>query len=418
MEKLTVSRKSISFLRVKRLPEGAVLTWYKGTPFYNEKTNPEFAEFSILRKTCDDFEFSNDYQEYFCDIRPENADLIYQRPLECSNNRKYTFTDNKVETGCTYAYFVRSKTMPAVGPAPVKIRDPEVWWPYEELERRIDALCAKYPQVTKSICGRTGEGRNIFSVQIGAGKPFLGLVGAIHPGEAGPELIVSALEKFLQEKPQDLESRSIVAIPSVNIDMRERLVQGIPWYLRTNPAGVDLNRNFPAEWDVVAKGYGLSSDDRDSMTFRGTSPASEPETQSVINFFTANTPSCIFSFHALAGICDLPALAAGGVSESDEIFYRQTKYYTEAYGKGLHPELQPDESWLSFGGTEGGLTRWCWQKLGIPAFDLELSARIAPEALKICRADKTTPALLQEYAGKHANAIKQIMSMQKIIRKT
>ena len=67
-----MSRKAISFLRVKRLSEGVVLSWYKGALFFNEES---------------DFEFNNDYEEYFCDVRLENADLIYQGSLECSNKR-------------------------------------------------------------------------------------------------------------------------------------------------------------------------------------------------------------------------------------------------------------------------------------------------------------------------------------------
>jgi hypothetical protein len=407
-----MSHKSITFLNVKRLPEGAVLTWYKSAPFFNEKKDTEFF---IFRKTCEDFEFNNDYEEYFSDTRIQDAELIYQGPLKCSNKSKYTFIDSGVKIGCTYAYFVRSGIMPAVGPVPVKIRDLEVWWSYEELERQINVLCDEYPYVTKSICGYTVEGRQIFALQIGVGKPFLGLVGTIHAGEAGPELIIPALKKFLTLKPKCLEAHSIVAIPSVNIDMRERLVQGVPWYLRTNATGVDLNRNFPAEWNVVSKAYGFSTDDPGCMTYRGAFPNSEPETKSVINFFTNKTPSCIFSFHSLAGICGLPALAAGGVAKSNEVFYKMAELYAFAYGTGLYPEQNPDKSWLSFGGLEGGMARWCWQKLGIPGFDLEMS-QVDPEAYKTCRADKTTPALLQEYTERHARAIKKIMDNPKTSR--
>ena len=407
-----MSRKAIAFLSARSESEGIVLEWYKATPFFNDESVLEFSEFSVFRKECVDFEFNNDYQEYFCDLEADDAGLIYRGVLECSNSRKYTFKDREVKTGCTYAYFVRSATMAAVGPVPVKVRDTEVWWSYIELEQQIDRLCKKFPEILKkSVCGKTVEGRDIFSLQVGTGKPFLGLIGAVHPGEAGPELIILALEKYLETAPSELAQRSIAIIPSLNIDMRERLVKGIPWYLRTNAAGVDLNRNFPTDWNIVAKGYGLSSDDQGSMTFRGTCPASEPETQSVINFFKTNTPCCIFSFHALAGICDLPALAAGGVDKSDKTFYAKAKHYAFAYGSGLHSKLKPDESWLTFGGSEGGMARWCWQALGIPGFDLELSSEIAPEALKACRADKTTPALLREYSEKHAGAIKNIMAL-------
>lgn len=403
--------KAISFFRAKRNPSGVSLTWYKATEYYAKEKEGEFEEFSIYRKSVNEFEFGKDYEEFFCDESSSEGDLIYSGSLPCDNDRKFTFVDGDVTIGDIYVYFVKSKKLPLVGPAPVKIRDPEVWWSYEELTRRINALCADYPNlVTKSVCGRTVEGRDIFALRIGSGEPCLGLVGAIHPGEAGPELIVSALAEFLSGDSEILKKRSIVAIPSVNIDPRERLVEGVPWYLRTNSAGVDLNRNFPVDWEIVSKSYGLSSDDRDSMTFRGTSPVSEPETEAVVRFIKEHKPKCVFSFHALAGICDLPALAAGEIAESDKEFYEVTKHYAFAYGKGLHPELNPDDSWVSYTGTEGGMGRWCWRELGVPGFDLEFYGEIAPEALSECRVDKTTQSLLREYVERHSNAIKSVLN--------
>lgn len=408
-----MSRKAVTALSGKVIDGTVILTWYKSTPYCpdNEQNADEFSEFSVYRKQTDEFEFNNDYAEFFYGLVPGTDELIFHGPLECSNNRKYTFRDECVKTGKTYAYFVKSKNTDWAGPVPVKVRDTRVWWSYEKLIAELNQLQQEFPQLIElGVCGRTVEGREIYSLKAGYGKPYLGLIGAVHPGEAGPELIVSALRRLLQEHPETLDGKSIVAIPSVNIDQREKLAQGNPWYLRVNTAGVDLNRNFPADWEVVAKNYGLSSDEPGSMTYRGTSPGSEPETQAVINFFTANVPECIFSFHALAGICDLPALTAGGSAADDKAFRETAQAFAFTYGSGLHPELKPDDSWLSFGGTEGGFTRWAWQALSIPAYDLELSMKIAPEALTQCRTDLTDIKLLDDYIERHYRAIKRIMS--------
>ncbi|MCK4983095.1 MAG: hypothetical protein KAS17_09240 [Victivallaceae bacterium] len=405
-----MTRKAITGLSGKVLNKVVVLTWYKATPFFQEQFKDEFSEFKIYRKQCDEFEFGNDYEDFFCGLTPNESELIFQGVLECSNNRKYVFKDNDVEISKTYAYFVKSKNTQWVGPVPLKIRDPQVWWSYQELCKQIKQLKKDFDtQVEVSVCGTTIEGRNIHTLKIGSGKPFLGLLGAVHPGEAGPELIISALHQFLASNPDMLKSRSIVAIPSVNIDMREQLVKGIPWYLRKNIAGVDLNRNFPAEWDVVAKGYGLSSDDPESGTYRGIYPASEPEVQAVIKFFTENTPECIFSYHALAGICGLPALTAGGDAVTDKDFCEQAEFYAYAYGSGLYPGLKPNASWWNCGCSEGSFPRWIRQTLHIPAFDLEMSAVIAPEAHKRCVADLTDIKLLNEYVQRHSQAINKIM---------
>jgi len=403
--------KGISFLNGKVSNGTVTLSWYKTTLLFESNEQDEFSEFSVYRKCADDFAFGSDYEEFFCGLAPEPVDLIYCGPVECSNNRKYLFQDKQAEMGKVYAYFVKSRTLPPVGPVPLKIRDPEVWWNYETLKSRLLQLQQDYPaMVNLQTCGRTVEGREIFSLKVGSGATVLGLAGAMHPGEAGPELIISALEQVLRESPATLKECVIAVIPSINLDIRERLAQGNPWYLRKNSAGVDLNRNFPANWDNIGKEYGLSTDDPESMTYRGAYPASEPEVKAVMKFFADSKSAVIFSFHALAGICDIPAIGAGSVDQSDSEFYERSKRFVNAYGTGLHPELKPDDSWLAFAGAGGSFMCWAWQELRIPAFDLELSMTIAPEALQKCRIDHTDCDLLKEYSIRHSRAIINILS--------
>ena len=403
--------KGISFLNGKVKNGIVYLSWYKTTPLFERNEQDEFSEFSVYRKCADDFTFGSDYEEFLCGILPESSDLIYCGPVECSNNRKYLFHDKKVEIGKVYVYFVKSRTLAPVGPVPLKIRDPEVWWSYETLKSRLLQLQQDYPAIVNlQTCGRTVEGREIFSLKIGTGATVLGLAGAMHPGEAGPELIISALEQVLHGSPAILKECAIAVIPSVNLDSRERLAQGNPWYLRKNSADVDLNRNFPVNWETIGQGYGLSTDDQDSATYRGAFPASEPEVKAVMRFFADSKPAVIFSFHALAGICDIPAIGAGNVDQSDSEFYERSKRFVNAYGTGLHPELKPDDSWLAFAGSGGSLLCWAWKELRIPAFDLELSMTIAPEALQKCRIDHTDCDLLEEYSIRHSRAMRNILS--------
>ena len=409
-----MARKAISSLAGKVKNCQVHLTWYKSTSFFDNtlEHQNEFSFFNIYRKECNDFEFNNDYAEFFDGIIPGEDDLIFEGELFCTNNRKYEYIDSQVEVGKTYAYFVKSNSMPCVGPAPLKVRDPNKWWSYDKLCQKLNDLKQEYPELIEiSTCGKTVSGCNIPGIKIGSGKPFIGLMGALHPGEAGPELLISALEVSLKNNPQLLKEKSIVAIPSVNIDARQQLVQGIPWYLRKNRAGVDLNRNFPAEWEVVAKNYGFSTRDKESMTYRGPSPGSEPETKAVMAFFEANTPQCIFSFHALAGICDLPGLAAGGKAAEDKDYCKIAESFIFAYGNGLHPEWEPDCSWWSNSCTEGSFVRWAYQALGIPAFDLELTDKIDPEKRSLCIHDQSGLELLDEYITRHSRAIESVMKI-------
>ncbi len=160
------------------------------------------------------------------------------------------------------------------------------------------------------------------------------LIGVIHGGESGAELMLPAIEGVLKQHDDLLDEVSIAAIPVVNVDERERLVNGVPWYLRTNANGVDLNRNFPADWDMVEYGYGLDSSDPDSGTYRGPSPASEPETKAVMAFLQERLLQAVYAFHCLASICGMVFLAPKCGAE-DTVYAETCKAYATAYGSGM-----------------------------------------------------------------------------------
>ena len=61
--------------------------------------------------------------------------------------------------------------------------------------------------------------------------------------------------------------------------------------------GVDLNRNFPTRWGYDNEG---SSPNPGSETYRGPSPASEPETQALDRLFRRITPEFLVNYHSAA----------------------------------------------------------------------------------------------------------------------
>src|SRR5699024_5060501 len=59
---------------------------------------------------------------------------------------------------------------------------------------------------------------------------------------------------------------------------------------RANQNGVDINRNFPHMWEAQSAGeFG--------WTWKGASPASEKETQAVMNIFSQHKPFLAFDVH-------------------------------------------------------------------------------------------------------------------------
>ncbi|MCI8741285.1 MAG: peptidase [Lachnospiraceae bacterium] len=66
---------------------------------------------------------------------------------------------------------------------------------------------------------------------------------------------------------------------------------------KTNGRGVDLNQNFPANWDLVTASpvpsYG---------TYKGTSPLSEPESQALADLVNSRTWSATVSYHSMGNV--------------------------------------------------------------------------------------------------------------------
>lgn len=401
-----MGRKLLTRLQGRVDDTSVWLSSYKSTPaFVEANRNDEFRSLRVYRREEPGFRFGEDYSEYFDGLSCNSAEVIFEGPLPAENNRKFTYVDRAVAVGCTYTYWMAAGNGEPAGPVAIKVRDPEVWWPYEKLNQKLQALRDRYPDhVSVSSVGKTVRGRSIPAVTLGRSSRRIALVGAVHAGESGPELILPVLENILDRRRDLLEGISLAAIPSLNIDERERLVRGVPWYLRTNANGVDLNRNFPADWDTVSRGYGLDSSDPDSATYRGPSPASEPETQAAMAFLGSAPVQAVYAFHNLAGICGMVFLGPES-GRHDGPFAERCRRLAAAYGRGMAPDLAAEKC-LAFGGTAGGLAAWCYRALNVPAFDIEMTREGSyGQAFEKARFDQTDTALIDEYVQRHTEGL-------------
>ena len=78
---------------------------------------------------------------------------------------------------------------------------------------------------------------------------------------------------------------------------------------RTNQNGVDLNRNMPSDdWDENALKYWEQKTGENPRRFPGEKPASEPETQWLVDEINDFKPDAIISVHAPYGVVDFDAL--------------------------------------------------------------------------------------------------------------
>lgn len=260
---------------------------------------------------------------------------------------------------------------------------------YAALMNCVYALADEYEFLNFSYLTESVMGRGIPILSLGEGEKQIFYIGAHH----GAERITSAvLIRFIIEFcsliKQDasfdginlkyiMKSRTLVIIPMLNPDGVEISANGVPrdslWCTRllnmngsedfskwqANANGVDLNHNYDAgfaEYKEIEKSLGIKGGS--ATRFSGDAPESEPETGALCNYLRFNNPTALMTLHTQGreiyytsgGLCTRSATVAAGYLS------RITGYKT----------AMPDGA-----AAYGGLTDFCIQKLGIPAFTIE-----------------------------------------------
>jgi hypothetical protein len=139
--------------------------------------------------------------------------------------------------------------------------------------------------------------------------------------------------------------------------------------------GVDINRNFASHWGLDEEG---SSAIWSSGTYRGVAPASEPETQAVVNFIEKNNFKFIVSYHTHGNLILYPwGWQVKTTSLDDPLFVAQAGTDAEP---AIMDSLQPpgEEGYDPGVGadlyiTNGDFTDWTYGSMGIPSYTVEFT---------------------------------------------
>jgi carboxypeptidase T len=197
------------------------------------------------------------------------------------------------------------------------------FYTYNEMVQKLDSMKLQYPNLisAKMDKGTTEQGRKIWAVKISdnpeinesATEPAIYFDGLHHARE--PQGMASMmyfmywlLENYNtnQEAAYLVNNREIFFVPVVNADgyaYNQSIAPtgGGDWRKnrRNNNGsyGVDLNRNYKYKWGYDNIG---SSGTPSSDTYRGPTPASEPEVQAVQNMISQYKPKTGFSMHSQA----------------------------------------------------------------------------------------------------------------------
>ena len=283
------------------------------------------------------------------------------------------------------------------------------------------------------------EGSDIYAIELTnkstgtADKPTLYVEGSIHAREyTTAELVTRFAEDLVAGYGTDADSTwildefKVAVVPIVNPDGRKFAEQGYSWRKNTNPEpnpegetapfpsyGVDLNRNFDAQWGEIPGG---SSGDPAALTYRGTSAFSEPETQSVRDYVTSLFPDqkgpdefdpvpddatgILLDVHSFGQLILYPfgwTTEPAPDKKGLETLGRKFGYFTgldgEAYDVAQAVGLYP---------TDGAADDWTYKTLGVASYTLELGTEFFEESeyFESTIVPEVTPALF--YAAKAA----------------
>ena len=136
--------------------------------------------------------------------------------------------------------------------------------------------------MNKLRVAKTKSGNEIFLTGDSTAKVLV--VGVVHGDEPQGKFLI---EEYLKS----VHSPRLLFIPCLNPD-------GMRLEQRTNANGVDLNRSFPTQNWGKNEGDNATCDDSSTDYYGGNMPASEVETQFLINIIDDFAPKVILTLHA------------------------------------------------------------------------------------------------------------------------
>jgi len=243
--------------------------------------------------------------------------------------------------------------------------------------------------------GASYEGRPILAVKIGAAaddpaRPNVLFLATHHAREWISTAVAMKLIRWLADSAgAALATHDVWVIPVENPDgYQYTFTNERYWRKNRRPNdngsyGVDPNRNYPAFWGIDEWG---SSGLQYAETYRGTAPASEPETQAIMAFHAAHPPVVAVSYHSYSGLVlypwgfrpgqlapDLPryqALAGTDLVPAvrDSVPGSSIDHYHPGPGWNLYP-------------TNGEYTDWAYRTYGTIAFTTELTSGCCVDGL-------------------------------------
>lgn len=283
--------------------------------------------------------------------------------------------------------------------------NPKVMYTYEALTEDIYQLSKQYPNLfTYKTLTTTTFGRKIWAIKLGNGKTSVLMHGAHHAREwMTSALLMRMLERYLEAynqnqaiegfNPKIFDKVSIWFVPMVNPDgvtLQQYGLHAFPAYThrtlmdmnegsrdfarwKSNIHGIDLNRQYPANWENLK---GVNS--KPSYQFyKGTMPLEAEEVKALVAFTREINPEIAAAYHSSGNVI-FWGYHQWGLTHTTKF---TDDYYTIAEKIADITNYELEEP--AFHQQGGGFTDWFVEEFEKPAFTVEIGHLIENNSLPL-----------------------------------
>ncbi|WP_235999567.1 M14 family metallocarboxypeptidase [Heyndrickxia sporothermodurans] len=292
-------------------------------------------------------------------------------------------------------------SLSSVHAASKDIVNPNQTYTYNKMVRDIKKLAKKYPSIIHyRTIGKSEYGKPIYAISLGTGKSTVFINGSHHAREwLTTNLNMYMLDQYAQyylsnkkingyDVKKILSQTTIWFVPMVNPDgvtlqqsglkafpkkdhaklikMNEGSKNSKRW--KANGKGVDLNRQYDADWKHIKSNPGKPS----WSLYKGKAPVTAKETKAIVAFVKKINPEMTVAYHTAGKILYWNF-------HQSKALYKRDLAYAKAIGKLtkyklIYPEKNP---------SGGGLTDWFISKYKRPGFTLEIGTYPGNTNLKV-----------------------------------
>ncbi len=268
--------------------------------------------------------------------------------------------------------------------------DPYQTYTYSEMVKDIKALAKKYPSlISYKVIGKSEWGNDIYAVSLGTGKAEVFINGSHHAREwLTTNLNMYMIDQYAQayysgKSINGYNAKSILSktkiwfVPMVNPDgvtLQQEGLNAFPYSYhddliqmnygsrdftrwKANGKGVDLNRQYAADWANIKNNTGHPS----YKNYKGTAPHTSAETKAIVNFTYELDPEIAVAYHSAGKILFWNFHQTGSWYDRDHAYAKKIGSMT-GY-RLVYPGSNP---------SGGGYTDWFIIKFKKPGFTVEI----------------------------------------------